>query len=206
MKQNRVSKIVAALGLGVLLLLISQLALGTGLANLMRKRLPTHTPSETRFQDSFIRAEDLPLGWHRDRIGIRTKEMPGTEARSLAFYGTWDSDKTWIKIRQELILYPSPEAASIAYEKQSMDYTESWVTPPELEFNSQANQMYAVCLPGYINGLHHYTCEAVGLYGDIVAILQGNVFDDRWLTMEDFKAVLEAMDRRIVAAAEDQVQ
>jgi len=37
----------------------------------------------------------------------------------------------------------------------------------------------------------------------MVVILRGNVFQDRWLTIADFQAVLEAMDRRIVAAMKE---
>ena len=202
MKRDRVVKIVVVLLVGLLLLLASQLALGTGLVNLLERSLPTLTPLETRFQESFINAEDLPLGWHRDRMGIWTEEVPGAEARSLVFYGTWDPDKTWVKVRQELILYPRPEAAISAYESQVARYTENWVILPELEFDNQADQMHVICLPGYVNGMYHDACEAVGIYGDLIVILQGNIFEDRRLTRQDFRAVLEAMDRRIVATAE----
>ncbi len=83
------------------------------------------------------------------------------------------------------------------------DRRDAWVLPPGLEFSSQADQMSIACLPGYINGIHHYACRAVGLYDDTIVVIYSNVFDDRWLKMEDFQAVLEAMDRRIVAAMEE---
>jgi len=202
-KRDRVIKIVVVLLVSALLLLASQFALGTGLVNLLERSLPTLTPLETRFQESFIKAEDLPLGWHRDRRGIWTEKVAGAEARSLVFYGTWDPDKTWVNVGQEIILYPDLEAAASAYEKRLADYTESWCTPSNLDFTSHADQVQVLCFTGAtINGVHHHSCDAVGLYGDMLVILGANVFEDRWLTRQDFRAVLEAMDRRIVATAE----
>jgi hypothetical protein len=202
-KRCRVIKIVVALLVSLLLLLASQLVLGTGLVNLLKRSLPTLTPLEIRFQESFITAEDLPLGWHRGRMGIRTEEVAGAEARFLVFYGTWDPDKTWVNVGQEIVLYPDPETAASAYEKRLADYTESWSTPSSLDFDSHADQVQVLCFKGAtIDGVYHQSCDAVGLYGDLLVILGANVFEDRWLTMEDFRAVLEAMDRQIVATAE----
>jgi hypothetical protein len=201
-RQSRVLKIVAGAILGLLVLMGFQSVIGRGIATLMWKNLPTLTPLEARFQASFIQAQDLPLGWHRSKRGIQFENVPGAEARFLVFYGTWDSDKSWVNVGQDLILYPDQQAATNAYDKRITEYTEAWIIPSELEIVSRADRMHVTCLPGYINGMHYQVCEAIGLYGDMLSILGGNVFDNRWLTMEDFQAVLEAMDRRIVAAME----
>ena len=200
MKKGQAMKVAAAVGLGLVLLMGYQMVVGMGVATLMRRSWPTRTPLEERFEALRIRVEDLPSGWHWG--GERVEEVPGAEARFLWYYGPPGESKTWVNVSQELILYPDPETAANAYDKWLSEYTESWEPPPGLEFTGQADQTHTVCLPGYINGLHHYACESVGLYGDMLVVLRGNVFDDRWLTMGDFQAVLEAMDRRIVAAME----
>jgi len=199
-KQGQAVKVVVAVGLGLLLLMITQIGIGTGVATLMRRSWPTQTPLEARFENLRIKVEDLPSGWHRG--GVQVEDVPGATARFYSFYGA--SDKTWVKVSQELILYPDPQAAAGAYDKWLAKYTKSWIAPPGLEFTDRADQMHVACLSGYINDQHHYACRAVGLYGDIVVILRGNVFDDRWLTMKDFQAVLEAMDQRIVAILESE--
>ncbi len=150
--------------------------------------------------------EDLPSGWHKG--GVQVEEVPGADAHFFRFYGTSDPEKTWVNVSQKLVLYPDPEAAVSAYDGWVDKYLppahkDAWILPSELEFAGQADQMVVACLPGYINGIPQHACEAIGRYGDVVVILLGNVFDDRWLTMEDFQAVLEAMDRRIVAAMEE---
>jgi len=170
-------------------------------ATLMRRSWPTQTPLEERFEALRIKVEDLPSGWHWG--GERIEDVSGAEARFLWYYGPPGESKTWVNVSQELILYSDPQAAANAYDKWLAEYTGSWAPPPGLEFTGQADQMHVVCLSGYVNELHHYACEALGLYGDTLSVLRGNVFDDRWLTMEDFQAVLEAMDRRIVAATEE---
>lgn len=200
MKRGQAIRITTAMGLSLLLLLGFQIVVGSELANLMKESWPTMTPLEMQFKAMRIKAEDLPAGWHEGRGQI--EEVPGAEARFYSFYGTSDPNKSWVKVSQELILYQDLQAAVNGYDKWLAEYTQSWIAPPGLEVTSRADQMHVACLSGYINGLHHYACKAVGLYGNMVVVLRGNVFDDRWLTMEDFQAVLEAMDRRIVAAME----
>ena len=205
MKRGQVVKVAAAVGLGLVLLMGYQMVVGMGVATLMQKCWPTQTPLEARFEALRIRVEDLPSGWHRG--GVQVEDVPGAEARFYSFYGTSDPNKTWVNVRQKLILYPNSEAAANAYEGWVAEYIppahkDAWMLPPGLEFTGQADQIVVACLSAYINGLHHYACNAIGRYGDTVVVLLGNVFDDRWLTMADFQAVLEAMDRRIVAAME----
>ncbi len=207
MKRSRVVPVVVAAGLGLLLLLGLQMVVGRGVAALMRKSWPTQTPLETRFETLRIRVEDLPSGWHWE--GARVEDVPGAEARFLWYYGPPGESKTWVNVSQKLILYPDLAAAANAYDGWVAKYIppaykDTWILPPGLEFTGHADQMVVACHSGYINGLHHYACEAIGHYGDIVVILLGNVFDERWLTMADFQAVLEAMDRRIVAAATEE--
>ena len=206
MKQKQVVKIGVAVGLGLLLLLGFQMVVGMGVATLMWRSWPTQTPLEARFEALRIKVEDLPSGWHWG--GERIEDVPGAEARFLWYYGPPGESKTWVNISQKIILYPDPQAAANAYDWWVTEYIppahkDAWILPPGLEFIGQADQMVVACHPGYINNMHHYACNAIGLYGDTIVVLHGNVFDDRWLTMEDFQAVLKAMDRRIVAATEE---
>ncbi len=206
MTQDRTIKItmgVVAVVLGLLLLWGLQVVIGAAGASLMLANWPTLTPLEARFQALQLKLEDLPSGWSKGGANVET--VPGAAARFLWYYGPSGESKTWVNVSEELILYPDAEASANAYGGWVIDnippaHANDWISPPGLKFSGQADQMIIRCLPGYIDGLHHYACKAIGRYGDVVVTLRANIFDDRWLTMADFQTVLEAMDRRIVAA------
>ncbi len=202
MKRRQIILIAVAVGGGALLLLVFQIVMRAMLARWLQMYHPTQNPIERRFETARIRADDLPFGWRLG--GIRKEDVNGTlAAEFIWYYGTWDSRQTWVNVSQELLLCPDTKSAASAYEQVVVEeFTPDWFTPSELMWEGHADRMKVACFSGYINGIRHYPCSAVGLYGDMISILRGNVFDDRWLTMADFRAVLEAMDRRVVAAQE----
>ena len=76
-----------------------------------------------------------------------------------------------------------------------------WKTVPELEFPYHADQMKISCLeePTQHVNAPFRGCIAVARYQNIILIVGGNVYTDRWLTMADFRTALVAADERIVA-------
>jgi hypothetical protein len=68
-----------------------------------------------------------------------------------------------------------------------------------LVFTGKSDEMRIACLPGVVNDQSSLACGAIGRYGDMIVILRGLV-KDQWLTITDFRNLLEAMDRRIVTA------
>ena len=75
---------------------------------------------------------------------------------------------------------------------------DSWIMPGELVFIGKSDQMRVACLPGVVNDQSNYACGAIGRYGDTIVILRG-IVENQWLTLADFRRLLEVMDRRIVA-------
>lgn len=65
---------------------------------------------------------------------------------------------------------------------------------------SHADKMVVACLPLSINDLPTKSCRVVAQYDDMVTILRGAVFEDRWLTMPQFRRLLERVDARMEAA------
>lgn len=209
MREKQGVKIVLAVILGLLALLGCQFVIGTGVATLMWMHWPTRSPTEVWFDAARLQPEDLPRGWHY--VGGYIENVPGAEARSFWYYGPPGEDMPWVKVLEKIIRYPSSQAAADSYDGWKDKYIpptarDKWIRPPGLEFTSQADQMVMACLPGYVNGMHHYACSVIGRYGDVVVVLLANVFDERWLTMADFQAVLEAMDQRIVAAQRERAR
>lgn len=167
--------------------------------------LPTPSPTLKRIFDSQIQTQDLPRGWHyRSPDSIDIPEAVGRRV----VYVTSDSDAFW-NVSQDIYVYEKPDVA-VSYYDYWVTRTippmsaDSWTTPEELVFAGQADQIKVACLPSNVNGLPHHLCDAIGRYGDMIVILRGTV-DDQWLTMADFRKLLEAMNQRIVATL-DQVR
>jgi hypothetical protein len=186
-------------GAALLLCVGMQLLVGTWLPGVLERSFPTQTPLEVRVQTAQIRPADLPLGWRRG--GTQHEQRRGAlAALTVSYYGSQDRGKSWVKVSQQLMIYPDAEEALAAYQAELATFTSAWISPPGLEFTSRADEMYIACVPGSINGLPNNACKAVGLYDDTLSILRGNVFEERWLTMADFEAVLAAMDQRVIAS------
>lgn len=203
MKEQRTIGIIIAALLGVSGLLIIQFVLGTVATTLMQRAIPTLTSTEKFIFSAAIQLEDLPPGWRSEIPHI--ENVPGAESRIFGFVGTNDPDLTWIRVTEMLFVFEDEKRALSHYQEQVVEYipphaTDSWKHIPELDFSHHADEIKVACLPGYINGKHHFACSAIARYQNVVIVILGNVFDDRWLTMVEFRAVLEAMDRRIVAA------
>jgi len=158
------------------------------------------SPALNRIFASQITTQDLPSGFRR--YGAQIKDIPEAEGRLFIFY-TADSQMT-SNVSEELYVYKTVDAASKSYDawvdsEIPPHAANSWITPKELVFTGRADQMRVACLPGVVNSQSNHACGAIGRYGDTIVILRGIVIDP-WLTMADLRRLLEAMDRRIVAA------
>jgi hypothetical protein len=164
---------------------------------------PGFTPELTRIFAAQIQQGDVPAGWgHRDASII---DLANAEGRSISYYGVSRRDSPWIKVTQRIYLFSSVELAVQGFEEQAKlnipaESAHKYVFPSELESHYQADQMQVGCLPSRINGIPSLVCKVTARYEDMLILIYANVFEDRWLTMADFRRVLEAMDRRAVAA------
>lgn len=205
MKERRILWIVLLILAGLGGLAVVQFMLGTAVFTLAGRILPTRTrsPAEKIIYASAIQLEDLPKGWRRSDILV--ENASGAEGRFFIFQGTSDPAQSWINVNETLLVFDSIELARRNYSEQIVksfppSAADSWKRIPELEFPHHADEIKVACLPGYINGERVLSCKAVARYRNLVVVVYANVFDDRWLRMSEFRAVLEAMDRRIVAA------
>jgi hypothetical protein len=207
MNNRRTIGVILAGLIGVASFLLVVLAVGGSGAVTPPSANPTLSSEEAErlILASAIRLEDLPHGWREG--GVQKADAPGAHGRFFWFYGTSDQSLDWVNVSETLIVYPSEKEADRAYTGWRDRYippdaADKWEQIPELEFQHHAYEMQLACLPGYVNGVSHLACTAVARYRNIITVMLGNVFADRWLTMADFRAVLEAMDTRIVATPE----
>ena len=157
-----------------------------------------------RFATGMVDATDLPFGWGDRRS--TAAEIPGAIGRNITYYAEGPG-RSYVNVGQQLIIYPDKSAARLAYETIVAEafpavYADRWLTPPELEIGGRSDQMKIACLSGSINGMPFKGCRAIAQYSDMVMYLSGNVFEDRWLTMEQFRRLVERVDAKMYRASQ----
>ncbi len=147
-----------------------------------------------------MNATDLPFGWGRPwDDSIKTTDGFG---QLVIYYGADPRSQPYVNVSQRLVYYRTVEYSRVAYQAAVAEaipaaYADKWVRPPELDFAARADEMTIACLPGRINGIYHRACSFIARYDDVVMILYANVFEDRWLTMAQFRRLVERVDARV---------
>jgi hypothetical protein len=144
--------------------------------------------------------DDMPGNWH---LGGRTVEQK-LEADSL-YYWYFNPQlprESEALISEEFAIYPTVELARTYYpdwhdSNIPPKYASSWIEQPALEFAHHADEMKIACLPSAVNWQPLWLCVMIARYQNLIVIIQGNVYKDKWLTFEDYRTVLESADRRI---------
>lgn len=150
-----------------------------------------------------LQIEDFSPGW---QMSPPSDEMvDGVPGRIVGFHGSREPDLMWVLVGQEAYSYSSAESAAEAYPAWVKKYLPmlgqgGWQQVSDWDFPNQATQKIIACLPAKINGNQVTSCRVVAQYQNLIVIVYGNLTKDRWLTVEDFRNLLTAMDRRIVEA------
>jgi len=145
-------------------------------------------------------ATDLPFGWgHRWSDSIKTTDGFG---QRVTYYGANPRSQPYVNVSQRIVYYRTVAQSQAAYQAAVAQaipaaYADKWVRPPELDFPSRADEMTIACLPGRMEGIYLRSCSFIARYDDAVMILYANVFEDRWLTMAQFRRLLERVDKRM---------
>jgi hypothetical protein len=182
------------------LILVSALFMVVACSGTSQPSTIVTSPSDRAFTQAMLQAEDFPSGWTKGPG--RDREAAGAIGRSVGFHGTDDPSLTWVNVVQQIYLYPDKGSASAAYqtwvakEFPAMGEKDSWQPAPHLEYPNRADQTTIGCLPVSVNGAPVDSCSVVAQYQNGIIIIYGNLTPNRWLTSEDFRNVLMAMDRR----------
>ncbi len=147
-----------------------------------------------------MNATDLPFGWGRPRdASIKSPDGYGLR---VVYYGADPHGQSYVNVSQDLMYYRTVALSQAAYRAAVAEaipaaYANKWVRPPELDFTARADEMTIACLPGWINDIYHRACKVIARYDDVVMTLYANVFEGRWLTMAQFRRLLERVDARV---------
>lgn len=204
MKQKKESRLPLILFLGLLGLLglaISRLLIGWIGFMTMQRLSPDLSPDLELLFDVKLQVEDLPPGWVRE--GASFVETPGGEGRGFGFVlASAPQELSWVRIGELVFVYESEELARERYSEEVELFSLSgmWEEVPELMFSHHADEIEVACMETSVNRVRHQSCTAVARYGQVVTVIMASVFEDQWLTMDEFQGVLEAADRRATAA------
>jgi hypothetical protein len=145
-------------------------------------------------------ATDLPFGWgHRWSDSIKTPDGFG---QRVTYYGANPRSQPYVNVSQYLVYYRTVEHSRAAYQAAVAEaipaaYADKWIRPPELDFTARADEMTIACLPGRMEGIYLRSCSFIARYADVVMTVYANVFEDRWLTMAQFRRLVERVDARV---------
>lgn len=165
----------------------------------------TETPIN-RIERGLLDATDLPFGWRRESTGVPQDLTGGIIARYRDYRGP-GSTPIFVRAGQSIALYASEAESDAAYQRAAEEmipagYEDQWPRPAELDFTTHADAIIIGCSAGVFNGIPARTCRIVARYGRLVTTLDGQVFEDRWLTMAQFRHLLERVDAKMAAIRE----
>jgi hypothetical protein len=164
-------------------------------------------PAEETISKALLSKDDLPTGWYE--VKVKSPNVPDAITRAVDFQGASDLSLSWVKVLQEVYLYPTQELATSAYHQFVTQLfpglgTDGWQPTHELLTSSHANQITIACLPVQINRESVTSCSSVAQYQTLIVVIHSNLLKDRWMTEESFRKVLEAMDKRANEASANQ--
>lgn len=147
-----------------------------------------------------ITAQELPANWTFDMAG--TADLHGVEVKKYYFYNTTARDLRWVNIGQTIAIYPDEDQAKSAYPDwvNEIFVSNAWQPATDLEVSGHADEQLARCIPATVNGISTLSCGQLTRYKNIVIRVLGNTFEKQWLTKNDFRTVLIAIDTRITDA------
>lgn len=146
-----------------------------------------------------MNATDLPYGWGRRSFSVH--DSPDAVNRAVTYYrggpGTYS-----IPVSHSIMIFPSEEESKSAFQAETTQsfppaFADRWITPPEMVFYTKADEVRIACLLGSINGVPNRACSMIARYGNVLSHLRAIVFERSWLTMPQFKHLVEQVDAKM---------
>ena len=170
------------------------------------------TSTETlinRVERGMLDATDLPFGWRHESTGVPQDLTGGIVARYRDYRGPANTP-IFVKAGQSTALYASEAESDAAYRATArkvipVGHEGQWPRPPELDFTTQADAITVGCsAAGVFDGIPAHTCRVAARYGNLVMTISGQIFEGRWLTVSQFRYLLERVDAKMAAIREPQ--
>jgi hypothetical protein len=160
----------------------------------------TLKPLATWSDEMIVKSDELPSGWRLGRFAW--DDVLGTPSRSYSFKHL-PAAPIGTALSEEFVVYSTTVMAEQAYPQVTAKffpsaYGFSWKTMPDLAFQDHADELKTACLPGeQFNGSPNMACSSIARYQNVIVQVNGFVHPDQWLTLSDFRQMLEAVDQRV---------
>ncbi len=153
-----------------------------------------------RFALGRIQADDLPFGWSRSLS--YPADIPGAFGRLVTFYGANMDTHPFVNVNQTIYIYDSEAASRADYSTRVADgfpagFPDLWKPVTDLDLPQQADEAKLACHSGFANDIPMRTCVLVARYGSAIMNLQGNIFEERWMTVSQFQVVIDRLDAKM---------
>jgi hypothetical protein len=149
-----------------------------------------------------VQNDELPFGWKVDIWAWDA--LLGTPSRVFGYKYPAALSQPGLNLKEEVVMYSTTLQAQQGYPRV-LDtyfppaYADLWKTMPELAVPHHADEMKTACIDSNINGISFKGCRAIARYQNLIVITHGNIFEDQWLTIDGYRQMLEAVDRRITS-------
>jgi len=160
----------------------------------------TLRPLGTWTDDIALKGDDLPQGWRGG--GLSWYDLNGTQSRLFWFENPAARSQLSVVLSEIFAVYSTTLFAQQSY-PGVLDvlfppaYADEWKTIDELKIPHHADELKTACLQDSMNDNPFLSCRTIARYQNVIVVINGNVFEDKWLTRAGFRALLEAADRRI---------
>jgi hypothetical protein len=204
---KRQTSILAVFLLGLVGIIVVFLVAGGSGTKVIPVATSDPVAAERLFSEVSLQGTDLPSGWRLDFTQPVTKyQVPG---KIFYYYNTSARELLWVNISQELLAYPTAEVAKQTYDNRAtLDFKANtpdfWKEVPELNFLGHADQLKTACTSVSIDETPVLTCKVLARYQNLIVDVMADVLQDKWLTIPQFKSVLQATDQRIVKVLGEQ--
>ncbi len=201
MKQSTKNvSLVSVIGLIVLMMA----AILTRLGEITASPLPlvvTLQPLAAWTDDLVVKHSELPPGW---KPGGQTSQSEQGALVRVYWFQHAEAQVSGATLSEDIAVYPTVVLAQQAYPSMRdvyfpPAYADKWKIYSELSIQHHADEIKTACLPGaQFNGSQNLSCRSIARYQNVIVLTNGVVLPDKVLTLENFREMLEAVDRRIV--------
>ncbi len=200
--KNQVARNILMVGVVIGLALIAFILLARTNGGNIVGPLPAVTlkPLAAWTDDLVLKFGEPPSGWRF--AGQTSYDEVGMPSHYYWFKNP-PAERAGATLSEEFIVYSTTVLAEQAYPRILNEFfppahADAWKVVPELAIQHHADEMKIACLPGaQFNGSPNMGCDAIARYQNVIVHTIGNVLPNQWLTLSDFRQMLEAVDRHV---------
>ncbi len=152
--------------------------------------------------DLVLQFGEPPSGW---RLAGKTTYDEEGMPEPYFWFKNAPAEQAGATLSEGFVVYTTTTLAKQAYPRVRDKYfppayAADWQTMSELAIPHHADEMKTACLSEVkFNGDPYLGCRSIAQYQNVIVLVNGIVLPDRWLTLVDFRHMLEAVDRRVAS-------